>query len=157
MGLSCSPFVIIGTVLVLTQLLIFAIVINFFHTKYLEATQTSQNFAAAHIDGFKNDPRIPKPVKQKSRPQRTIDPNADGTFNGYSIYYREKKGLHTLPHCVGENYVDGVSWMYRSCKFNLFCFDTSTKDYVVFQSPEEEALYSHLEKVRQNLIPYMAL
>ncbi|KAL3940584.1 MAG: hypothetical protein SGBAC_004914 [Bacillariaceae sp.] len=36
--------------------------------------------------------------------------------------------------------------MYRSCKFNLLCFDTTTKDYVVFQSPEEEALYSHLEK-----------
>jgi hypothetical protein len=125
-------------------------VINFFHTKYLEVNQSSQSFAGPSFDSFKNEPRIPKPVKRKPRHPMKVDPNADGTFNGYSIYYKEEKGLHTLPHCVGENYVDGVSWMYRSCKFNLFCFDTTTKDYVVFQSPEEEALYSHLETVSSN-------
>jgi hypothetical protein len=143
--LSCSPFTIIGAGLVLAQFLIFNVGINFFHNKYLLQPESTQLGKPPPIHEFQQGRRS-KAAKRKPRHQITVDPNADGTFNGYSIYYKEKKGAHTLPHCVGENYVEEVAWKHRSCNFNFFCFDVTKKDFVVFQSPEEEELYSHLEK-----------
>ena len=70
---------------------------------------------------------------------------ADGTFNGYPIHFQEgKKQVETISHCVGENYQKGTSWQKRSCEFSdFFCFDTATKDYVVFDRLENEKVYKH--------------
>ena len=87
-----------------------------------------------------------------------IDENentVDGTFNGYPLRYREilpdqddpsRPSMSTSVHCVGENYQNGTSWMHRSCEFTeLFCFDTSTKDYVVFESSFDRQMYKHID------------
>jgi hypothetical protein len=78
--------------------------------------------------------------------ERVDAPPADGTFNGYPVYFRQDvKEIETTSHCVGENYQEGKSWMHRSCEFSFFCFDTATKDFVVFQSPEDEKIYVHVD------------
>lgn len=38
--------------------------------------------------------------------------------------------------------------MHKSCQFSFLCFDIEQHDYVVFQSPREEALYQELEHHR---------
>jgi hypothetical protein len=56
--------------------------------------------------------------------------------------------LYSQFHCVGETWHDAdyhrrskthheQSWMYRSCRFQVLCFDTSTQDYVVYLDPEK--------------------
>jgi hypothetical protein len=72
---------------------------------------------------------------------------ADGRFNGYPIHFRKDQiNVETLSHCVGENYQEKSSWMKRSCEFSdFFCFDTTTKDYVVFDRAENEKMYKHAE------------
>jgi len=73
--------------------------------------------------------------------------DADGTFNGYPVYFRKDQiHIETISHCVGENYQDESSWKKRSCEFSdFFCFDTATKDYVVFDRAENEKMYKHAE------------
>lgn len=72
--------------------------------------------------------------------------DTEGTFNGYPIRYRELYDPSTTVHCVGENYQNKTSWIHRSCEFtDLFCFDTNTKDFVVFQSEEDRRIYHHVD------------
>jgi hypothetical protein len=42
-------------------------------------------------------------------------------------------------HCVGENF-GSDAWKYRSCQFRNLCYDTSTKEYLVVQSLQEQRL-----------------
>ena len=66
-----------------------------------------------------------------------------GTFNGFNMRYREGP-IHSSVHCVGSNFEskDGMrlAWMYRSCRFQHFCFDLDKRDFVLFRSKEERAL-----------------
>jgi len=73
--------------------------------------------------------------------------DADGSFSGHPIYFRkDQTGIETLSHCIGENYQDETSWQKRSCEFsNHFCFDTATKDYVVFDRIENKNMYETAE------------
>ena len=72
---------------------------------------------------------------------------ADGSFNGSPVYFRKDQiNIETLSHCVGENYQEETSWQKKSCEFSdFFCFDTETKDYVVFDRAENEKMYKHAE------------
>jgi hypothetical protein len=86
----------------------------------------------------------------------------DGTFNGYPVYLHDNAntgGDNTTPalysqvHCVGETYGIPIknskietSWMYRSCRFSLLCFDTERKDFVVFQDPDEKTIAPTLKE-----------
>jgi hypothetical protein len=137
---ACSPGAIFGAGLIVAQLVIFNIGISFFHSSE-SSVDPPQHGKILPMHAFQQRKR-----RKPARKRVVSDPQADGTFNGYPVYYKEKQGVHTAPHCVGENYQKGKAWMHRSCKFNFICFDTSTKDYVVFQSPEEEKIYAHLEK-----------
>jgi len=90
-------------------------------------------------------------LPQNSRPaylysKKDLDA-ADGVFNGYPVYFqKDKANVETLSHCVGENYQDETSWQKRSCEFSdFFCFDTVTKDYVVFDRADNENMYKHAE------------
>lgn len=75
------------------------------------------------------------------------DPIGVGAFNGYPVYFKQHQiDVETSSHCVGENYQEKTSWQKKSCHFNdLFCFDTKTKDYVVFENSEREKMYKHVE------------
>lgn len=99
----------------------------------------------------------PRPLRDQPLVSRTV-PTArsetsssasDGTFNGYPLHFRqtEQKYVETISHCVGENYQEKDSWQKKSCEFSIFfCFDTATKDYVVFDRTENEKFYSNAEK-----------
>jgi hypothetical protein len=138
-------FTTIGGGLVLTQFLIFSFGINFFHTNYLIPSEQSQHNQHPVQDFQRRFRKISSQrPKFKSRQTSYDTTNADGTFNGYPMYYKEIQEAHTVPHCVGENYFDDTAWKQRSCRFSFFCFDTSEKEYVVFQSPDEAHLYDHL-------------
>ena len=136
---SCSPVAIFAVGLILAQAVIFNIGVNFLHRSSLPSAPQNHP-AKVPVRGFQ------RTRKTKTRKRAAPDPNADGNFSGYPIYFKQEKEIFTSPHCVGENYQEGKSWMHRSCKFNFFCFDASTKDFVVFQSPSEEKIYSHLDK-----------
>jgi hypothetical protein len=104
------------------------------------------NFGLSNrYDNINND-GIPRPSALKGK-----DRIPDGTFNGNPIYYHEKntkeKEVYTSVHCVGENYQNESSWMYRSCHYSFLCFDTKEKDFVVFQEPKEKELSERLKKI----------
>lgn len=64
----------------------------------------------------------------------------DGSFNGGPLRYKKAKlrDMKTRVHCVGETY-KSEAWKFRSCRFdNIFCYNTSQHEFVVFSSPEEE-------------------
>jgi len=84
-----------------------------------------------------------KPTRRRLEKRRGFDSTADGTFSGYPIYLREHTEAQTLPHCVGEDYQTGKSWKHKSCKFEFFCFDTTSKEFVVYQPPSEQQI-NHL-------------
>jgi hypothetical protein len=60
-------------------------------------------------------------------------PTAAGSLNGYPIYYRENKTVHSSVSCVGENYRPNA-WIHRSCQFRHLCFHLKTKEFVLYQS-----------------------
>jgi hypothetical protein len=140
--LPCSPVAIFGAGLIVAQLVIFNIGVNFFHNS------NDSSIDPQYHGGLPTSMHGHHQIKKRAKPINRVvsDPQADGTFNGYPIYFREKTGVYTSPHCVGENYQEDQSWMRRSCKFNFVCFDVTTKDFVVVQSQKEEKIYSHLEK-----------
>ena len=90
----------------------------------------------------------------------------DGTFNGYPIYYRRVSKLQSQSqsplqsqsqsqsqsyssiHCIGQNYRE-TAWIHRSCHFRQFCFDTVERDFVIFQSPQDQKLQQLLTRSQQ--------
>jgi Glycosyltransferase 61 len=137
-----SPVVIFSIGLVVAQLVMFNVGVTVFHDTGNNPTVSLRLPQRKLLDG--DGPHLQRNQNNQGFPIEGAA--ADGTFNGYPIYFRTKDAVETVPHCVGENYQEGVSWMHRSCEFNFFCFDTETKDYVVFQSPEEERIYPHVDK-----------
>ena len=139
-GLACPfgapPIAIFAVGLLVSQLIIFNIgAIYFQGDNYYDSANTNH---ISRQDG-----------RQRELPQRIEDIKpADGTFNGYPIWFRkdQKDNIETFSHCVGENYQEETSWQKKSCEFsNLFCFDTATKDYVVFDLDKNEGMYDHAE------------
>lgn len=139
-GLSCPfgapPIAIFAVGLLVSQLIIFNIgAIYFQGDNYYDSANTNH---ISRQDG-----------RQRELPHRIEDIKpADGTFNGYPIWFRkdQKDNIETFSHCVGENYQEETSWQKKSCEFsNLFCFDTATKDYVVFDLDKNEGMYDHAE------------
>ena len=149
---SCSsPLMLLGLSLVAAQIMIFYIGMSYFRAESNMAelelqASTSRNLEhPPHRQAY--GPTTSKAsVAKKKRPKVTQDANADGSFNGYPIYYRSQKGRYSLSHCVGENYQERKAWMHRSCRFSFLCFDTDKKEYVVFQSPEETNFLKHQDR-----------
>jgi len=110
--------------------------------------------------------KFEKPKKPKKPKIRSID-EADGTFNGYPIYKLRRDApkselwdgasnnnninlneLYSQFHCVGETWHNAEhhrrtrtnheqSWMYRSCRFQVFCYDTAVQEYAIYLDPEK--------------------
>ncbi len=55
-----------------------------------------------------------------------------GTLNGYDMYF-VKEVPRTKVHCIGDTYQEETSWLFRSCEYNLLCFDLEQLDFVIFQ------------------------
>jgi hypothetical protein len=78
-------------------------------------------------------------ARQKKR-RGLAERTADGSFNGGPIYYKTAKmrDMDTKVHCVGETYTE-EAWKFRSCRFaQLFCYNVSAHDFVVFATPDEQ-------------------
>ena len=134
---NCSPLSLFGIGLIIAQLVIFNLGVSFFH----DDTQFQQQNQGLSVHSINNRRSTRTRTTRKQTP---LDPNADGTFNGHPIYYREKKDIYSLSHCVGENYQSEKAWMHRSCRFSFLCFDTQEKEFVAFRSPIESKLDEHL-------------
>jgi hypothetical protein len=52
--------------------------------------------------------------------------------------------FYSTVHCVGENFGHDA-WKYKSCQFRNLCFDTESKEYVLFPSKEEMDLQDLLD------------
>lgn len=92
-----------------------------------------------------------------------MEDRSDGIFNGYPIYRVSPAGrngdrndassggndnIYSRMHCIGETwsppkflgrqkkYVD-TSFIYRSCHFEFFCYDTYTEEFVVYFDPND--------------------
>jgi hypothetical protein len=51
--------------------------------------------------------------------------------------------LHSSSHCVSETFLER-GWIHRSCEFRNLCFDLTTRDFVLFQSPADRELGENL-------------
>lgn len=86
---------------------------------------------------------------------RTLQP--DGTFNGFDLF-KVDKPPHTDIHCIGENFQDERSYMFRSCRFETFCFDTLELQFVVYPDrPLNATLYEEIWSSTHNPENYTAM
>lgn len=68
--------------------------------------------------------------------------NTSGTFNNLDVIYRDlNRTLFSTAECIGESFRPD-SWMYRSCLYRNLCFDVSTNEFVLFQSPINKRMVS---------------
>ncbi len=133
---SCNPMVLFGAGLCLAQLVIFNLGVSFVSTTEKAATHVHQ----VSLEGFQR-------INRKNYTKKKFkDPSADGIFNDYPIYFQERSEPRTRPHCVGEDYQPETSWKRKSCHFEFFCFDTSIKEFVVYQSISEKKMYDLLDQ-----------
>ena len=90
--------------------------------------------------GFtKNSTGGPQKKRQPSNNRLNPQSQPDAHFNGYPLYLQTNHSLHSSVHCVGENYRENA-WMHRSCLFRHVCFNVRQKEFVVYQSDEENEL-----------------
>jgi hypothetical protein len=103
--------------------------------------------------------------QQQKKSDYDVNDYRDGTFNGAPLRLKtvmvefskqernqQQQQQHHSPllhstriHCVGENYNAETAWQQRSCEFqHLFCFNTSSQRFVVFQSQSERLLSDFL-------------
>jgi hypothetical protein len=75
-------------------------------------------------------------VQGKEHVRKSSDENKatkpDGSFNGFDIFYVDSPPVTTV-HCVGENFDDNRSWLFRSCEYKTLCFDIDRRDIVTYQ------------------------
>lgn len=135
------PIVVIAVCLLISQLVVLNIGIICFQVKNGAGDAT-------FLLQQKQGEQLPHHKQNTVYSKKDVE-DADGSFNGHPIYFRkDKTDIETLSHCVGENYQDETSWQKRSCEFsNFFCFDTATKDYVVFDKPENKNIYEIAENL----------
>jgi hypothetical protein len=88
-------------------------------------------------------------ARQKKR-RGLAERQPDGHFNHGPVYYKTAKlrDMDTKVHCIGETYTT-QAWQFRSCRFEqMFCYNTSDHEFVIFASPDEQAkarLYAQRE------------
>lgn len=133
---QCGALSFLGAVLVFLQLVVVIQVSK--HTTVVDQANVPPPPASS------SERRVP--LRRQEIPQATagnatkqnqaqITP-ADGSFNGIPISYNEGTMEYSTVACVGDNY-QSDSWLYRSCQFRQFCFDTEEKEFVISQSPAE--------------------
>ena len=109
-----------------------------------QTTQSKFNLETA--DGTFNGYPIYKLKHQPTKQQQQQQQQQPGSNNNNKINAMEE--LYSQFQCVGETWQDAErhkrsntyheqSWMFRSCRFQVMCYDTSTQDYVIYLDPEK--------------------
>jgi hypothetical protein len=146
--LTCLSF------LVAAQFLILPITVHYylFSTALLQQQGPQQN-DWSRMSRFPGDSLQQQQQQQRQQQKQQQQKSAynvndyqDGTFNGaplrlQTVGTNSSSSLYSRIHCVGENYNTETAWQQRSCEFqHLFCFNTSSQRFVVFQSKSERLL-----------------
>ena len=104
--------------------------------RFIYKIKTATNYARSGSSSFSRETHPSWRTMQHDVPSRI-----DGTFNGAPLQLMTLEKPATRIHCVGDNYqYDDTDWLQRSCYFHFFCFNTTTRRYVVFQSTPEQSL-----------------
>lgn len=75
---------------------------------------------------------------------------ADGSFNGFDLFKVDHPPKSDI-HCVGENFQEDRGYMFRSCRFTTFCFDTKLKDFVVYpEKPLNASIHGEVWSATHN-------
>jgi len=73
-----------------------------------------------------------------------------GTFNGFDLFKVNHPPKSAI-HCVGENFQEDRGYMFRSCRFDTFCFDTQLRDFVVYPyKPLNGSVYGKVRSSTHN-------
>ena len=115
-------------------------------------TATADLLLERSVSDFRKTPRAPRTNTSTTNQRRPLDSLvADGHVQGMPLEYHASNTMHSLVHCVGDNF--GIeAWMYRSCQFRYLCWDTQQNDFVLFQSPQGVKLQQMLLKQQQSQV-----
>lgn len=132
---QCRALSCLGIVVVCLQL-----VVIYLLSQHTSTTNRPEPAAARLASSSSSNNRIQSSRNETTIRQRTY-PASGGSFNGIPIYYKEEPLEYSTISCVGENFQSDAH-MYRSCQFRHFCFDIEEKEFVITQSPQEQAWLS---------------
>ncbi|OEU07228.1 hypothetical protein FRACYDRAFT_265018 [Fragilariopsis cylindrus CCMP1102] len=91
--------------------------------------------------------KFPIRTKNKKNEENKKKNNKKNEFeNNEYEFENNESDLYSQFHCVGETWESPIQhkrskvnveqpWMHRSCQFQLFCYDTSTEEYVIYLNP----------------------
>ena len=89
----------------------------------------------AHHEVVEFPHEVPVPSSELTNSSRHVKTGpsveSDGYFNGFELFKVDHPPKTDI-HCVGENFQEDRGYMFRSCRFTTFCFDTKLKDFVVY-------------------------
>jgi hypothetical protein len=113
-------------------------------------TTTSETTSSSNHQWTNQQEQQPFPTSRRTQVQQqlsTTTKTPDGFFNNVPIYFRDgSTPTFSSVHCVGETHHVDTAWMYRSCHYSHFCFDTNTSDFVILRSPAEK-LFSEQRQI----------
>lgn len=101
---------------------------------------------------FASEFRVPSWPDRSRRAKSNPSIKSDGTFNGFDLHKVEGPPK-TYIHCVGENFQEEEDrdYMFRSCRFETFCFDTNLNDFVVYpEKPLNASVHSEVWSATHN-------
>jgi hypothetical protein len=88
--------------------------------------------------------------KHENMHRRLSKNKASESFLGVPVTYRNStSSFESTVHCVGDNFDWNTSWMHRSCQFRNLCYNTESKEFLIFLSPEEIELQIMLNAVNK--------
>ena len=93
-----------------------------------ETDTDSKSDSRAAASASMSVPQTPPPLPRRP---------PDGYFNTVPVHFNNKT-IHSTVSCTGENFQPNA-WMFRSCQFQNFCFDTDTKQFVIFRTAQQAA------------------
>lgn len=107
---------------------------------------------SAWLDEHPDLPGVQGVLSTKRSHLNATIPVADGTFNGFDIFYVGAPPISTV-HCVGENFIEDKSWLFRSCEYTTLCFDIDRRDITLYRQkavPLPEHYWSSTQMHRNN-------
>lgn len=88
---------------------------------------------------FTQQPVQRGPNRESSRD--IVAPKArDGYFNGVPMFFQNGPIIETKVHCVDAgdpSEASSTAWIRRSCQFKQLCFNTESKEYIIFSDTGE--------------------
>jgi hypothetical protein len=60
--------------------------------------------------------------------------------------------FYSTTHCVGETFHETTGWMFRSCQFRNLCWNNTSKNFILYPSPEQAVLQQFLDNNNNSII-----